>query len=722
MWFQNKRQRERKISRSKGLFSTPGLPDTPAATAAAAAAYAQQHQRAVGQVQLQDPATAATASSGVTSMQPANPGVSTGEMRLHKEQTAKGNAHVNANNAQVLDGRVEASASATSSSVSALQFFPLTQTCAATAAVSAVGTISQTLTPSGNHDEQLATAPRQGKLTELFQPSLEGRTPLLSGVPMSRSVSQPPPQNRAVTPMPTSLDDAHIPLGLNNCNDQALNDSRGDSETLSGLLVQRSNSSGSQRSGHSACNGSFSDLRPLSMPWFHPSLQGSLPSAAQQAEMHCRAAVAAAAAAIAGGTSPSDMLGPHNILGDLRLPNGLPMLSSLLGTAPRMPAQAAADLSANTADLTASLAATLNAGQLNTMLDVGVDDLPEDIQQELLNDSQVRLPQVEETPSTSQALGVSVAQRCKGGMEISSTGPGRSAGSSAHLTPGSNGGHNAFKKQRFKPLPLVHSGVSGLLDDMSIVASVAPAEAMPPLPSQAGIVGDSSKAFLTHGFGAQSLTAAEASDMQAAADSYVQVIASREEPFQIVWASRAWLELYEFESSEQVLGRTLDIIQGPLTSRDAVGQLMEAIRKAQPVTLTMVNHTRSGTPFSQTLRVEPLRDSQGFVQCFQATSSSIEMLQPVGLSEAAKSVTDSALSALCSSPGRGMARISSELQINEMLDLFDQQADIMSIRSTSTLKELPPSLFFVLCLPSKPRFLYPPPCRMRSRVAAPAGL
>merc|ERR1712046_250242 len=118
--------------------------------------------------------------------------------------------------------------------------------------------------------------------------------------------------------------------------------------------------------------------------------------------------------------------------------------------------------------------------------------------------------------------------------------------------------------------------------------------------------------------------------------------------------SHAWLKLCEFESSEQVLGRTLDIIQGPLTSCDAVVELMLAIRKAEPVTLTMVNHTRSGMPFSQMLRVEPLRDSQGFVQCFQVTSSNIEMLQPIGLSEDAKSETDAALCALGGSAGHGM--------------------------------------------------------------------
>merc|ERR1719460_2948905 len=48
VWFQNKRQRERKISRSKGQLSTPGLPDTPAAQAAQAALAAKK--RMAGEV------------------------------------------------------------------------------------------------------------------------------------------------------------------------------------------------------------------------------------------------------------------------------------------------------------------------------------------------------------------------------------------------------------------------------------------------------------------------------------------------------------------------------------------------------------------------------------------------------------------------------------------------------------------------------------------------
>ena len=111
--------------------------------------------------------------------------------------------------------------------------------------------------------------------------------------------------------------------------------------------------------------------------------------------------------------------------------------------------------------------------------------------------------------------------------------------------------------------------------------------------------------------------------MQREADRFVQVITAGEEPFQIVWASEAWLRLCEYESP-QVLGQTLELIQGPRTDHSAIASLMDAIRTAQPITLSMINHTRTGRPFSHTIQVEPLRDSRGNVQCFQATSSNID--------------------------------------------------------------------------------------------------
>merc|ERR1719387_2853902 len=41
----------------------------------------------------------------------------------------------------------------------------------------------------------------------------------------------------------------------------------------------------------------------------------------------------------------------------------------------------------------------------------------------------------------------------------------------------------------------------------------------------------------------------------------------------------------------------------------------------------MIHHTKSGVAFSHNLRIEPLRDSHGVLQCFQATSVKIEFLR-----------------------------------------------------------------------------------------------
>lgn len=206
---------------------------------------------------------------------------------------------------------------------------------------------------------------------------------------------------------------------------------------------------------------------------------------------------------------------------------------------------------------------------------------------------------------------------------------------------------------------------------------------------------------------------AEPSDMACDADRYVQVITSGEAPFQIVWASEAWLQLCEYAMG-QVLGHTLEIIQGPLTTRTSVTQLMGAIRTGEPISLSMVNHTRTGKAFLHTLRVEPLRDSRGHVQCFQATSSNIEFLAatlqasmqlggcatsnptaPAARLPAAGTArsnnppstaplhpefaplaapNDSPLPPVDGSPEiKPMKRIGSDLKISEMLDLFGSE-------------------------------------------------
>jgi hypothetical protein len=190
-----------------------------------------------------------------------------------------------------------------------------------------------------------------------------------------------------------------------------------------------------------------------------------------------------------------------------------------------------------------------------------------------------------------------------------------------------------------------------------------------------------------------------------------------EEPFQIVWASEAWLRLCEFDRSAQVLGRTLDLIHGPMTDRSHVESLMASIRCGQPTAVSLTNHTRSGKAFRHTLRVEPLKDSRGNVQCFQATSANVEEIGQSG-GDGSGGVADHGLSstdlagiprplpmkrsisgdpAAPSGPGAGSAGLSGagrsgpvvgsisrgtprsasmdemDLPISDMLDLFDAQ-------------------------------------------------
>jgi len=162
------------------------------------------------------------------------------------------------------------------------------------------------------------------------------------------------------------------------------------------------------------------------------------------------------------------------------------------------------------------------------------------------------------------------------------------------------------------------------------------------------------------------------------ADGRVQVITSKDEPFVIVWASEAWLQLCGY-SRKEVIGRTLDVIEGPQTSEAAYEQLLSVMRAGQAVTLPMVNHTRAGHAFSHMLRVEPLCDTSGARQCYQVTSADVE-LHPMP-QKSAKTKAEATPSQPSPQPspspspqlrGSGMlARIPSDLKINEMLDLFD---------------------------------------------------
>jgi len=370
--------------------------------------------------------------------------------------------------------------------------------------------------------------------------------------------------------------------------------------------------------------------------------------------------------------------------------------------------------------LAASLAATLGASDMEGLDDLASFDIPSELERDLFQPDST-IPNVRPTPSTESALGIMSHDPCGQPNGDGSSGGGGGGEASAVFDDRLSGLPPPHRKQRLEGIPMARSGCSGLLDSMTldmvgegggtesddasmetIALSVSEQESANAIPAA-----PSSRAHGTTTHERQSIPGAteqwraEPSDMSCEADRYVQVITAGEEPFHIVWASEAWLQLCEFAMG-QVLGHTFELIQGPLTTRTSLAQLMGAIRGGDPVSLSMVNHTRTGKAFSHTLRVEPLRDSSGKVQCFQATSSNIEFLAPsmhASMSALAPTAPTEPLDStsaslqhqssegdlpglpppasplLPSSPAspslKSMKRVGSDLKISEMLDLFD---------------------------------------------------
>lgn len=689
VWFQNKRQRERKLSRSKGLLSTPGLPDTPAVAAKAAAARA--------------------AAKGVNADDPHSPADSVRTVPIS-------------------DGESSESKIATSCSVPELPSLP-----------------PLTASNPGTMDASPAL-PLETKTT-----ALDVKAAKLQGASMTRSVSMPEANDfdallPPATPLGSNLNLSSLPLSksrslnhsgmINIQTDRELQRSRPASkppvstahgpgfsnlpddkskslpfkEQLDMELSGRPQPSGSDwhkdGSLHSCVHkplssvasqlASSSDYLTTGAPW----LRATMSASSEQAAMHCRAAVAAAAAQM-NGRGPTTQPPSVPLLGGMEI-GGLAM--NLLPQGSQSDALSAnKDAASNLGSCgMSSSQRTSNSHRFGTDL-MGMEpldelagiEIPDELQRELFSDVATveAVPDVTVTPTTSQVLG---------GHES------RTA-SSANATAGSDisspSGEVLRKLRPLEPVPMTRTGCSGLLDrmvldlgfqgdfgDESVTSDNASMETVGyfdenVLSSPAATPDSCRKTseFANHPRspdGVDMTYQAEPSDMSCEADRYVQVITSGQDPFTIVWASEAWLQLCEYGMG-QVLGQTLEIIQGPLTTRTSLNQLMGAIRSGESVSLSMVNHTRTGKAFSHTLRVEALRNSSGEVQCFQATSSNIEFVDPglqssmhVGKPSVADSVIPETWPELSDSKSAStveskMTRVSSDIQISEMLGLFD---------------------------------------------------
>ena len=107
------------------------------------------------------------------------------------------------------------------------------------------------------------------------------------------------------------------------------------------------------------------------------------------------------------------------------------------------------------------------------------------------------------------------------------------------------------------------------------------------------------------------------------------VVTSAVAPFAVVWASEAWLSLCGF-GADDIVGRTLSLIQGPATDLRAVEFLMSCARASVPCdNVRLVNYGKDKRPFVHKLAMAVVRDAHGAPEFLKATSTDVQRLGPL---------------------------------------------------------------------------------------------
>jgi len=91
-----------------------------------------------------------------------------------------------------------------------------------------------------------------------------------------------------------------------------------------------------------------------------------------------------------------------------------------------------------------------------------------------------------------------------------------------------------------------------------------------------------------------------------------RVITEPEEPFRILHVNDVWCHVCGYDA-EEVIGETCAVLQGPGTCRATLGMLKQALNFKRNFAVQLLNYTKQGKPFMNTLQVTPLVDSQGRV-------------------------------------------------------------------------------------------------------------
>lgn len=90
------------------------------------------------------------------------------------------------------------------------------------------------------------------------------------------------------------------------------------------------------------------------------------------------------------------------------------------------------------------------------------------------------------------------------------------------------------------------------------------------------------------------------------------VITANAYDFPIVYVNAAFSSMTGYTTAE-VLGKNCRFLQGPETEPEARKKLRDALRKAEPVSVTLMNYRKNGTPFYNEVTLSPIRNHAGEV-------------------------------------------------------------------------------------------------------------
>ena len=91
-----------------------------------------------------------------------------------------------------------------------------------------------------------------------------------------------------------------------------------------------------------------------------------------------------------------------------------------------------------------------------------------------------------------------------------------------------------------------------------------------------------------------------------------RIITEPNEPFRIVHVNEAWCRTCGYDA-EEVLGQTCKFMHGPGTCSATLGMLKQALTLKRNLAIQLLNYSKSGRPFMNTLQVAPLYNKSGEV-------------------------------------------------------------------------------------------------------------